>query len=170
MRYFFDNYTAGEAGKDKEEKVDTVDVKVKGNGDSVCFTKCNGTRSTKLTFNVSSEKCANLELVNCSNVILQTTITIAQISLINCKKCNIVCAGATGSFSIDKSDDCLVSIVQSETKKTEINESQSAGCNVMYEVPSGEKPEIKEYALPAKIQTKWVGGDDGGFASEIQKE
>lgn len=89
-----------------------------------------------------------------SNLVFETAISSCEV--VNCKRMHIQSTGVCPSFSIDKTDGCLVYLSAEAVAITNFVTSKSSEMNVSWtDEKSGEQ---KEAPIPEQFVHKLVGG------------
>lgn len=94
-----------------------------------------------------------------SNVIFESAISSCE--TVNCKKVQIQSTGLCPSFSIDKTDGCLVYLSKEAVPVTNFVTTKSSEMNVSWEDEAGE---VKECPIPEQFVHKLV---DGSITSDV---
>lgn len=113
-----------------------------------------------VTVQVEGGKLKSVILDKCQrcNVVFETAISACE--MVNCKKIQVQTTGVCPSFSIDKTEGCLVYLSKESMEVTSFVTCQSTEMNVSF--PDGD--EQKELPIPEQFLHKVVGG---AVASEV---
>lgn len=135
--------------KDTAPAGGVLDVEVSDAKQQVYVYRCEG-----VTVRIKG-KVKNVVLDECTKVSCLFETAISACELVNCKNMQIQATGTCPSFSIDKTDGCLIYISKEAVATSNIVTSKSSEMNVSWEDESGE---VKEAPIPEQFQHKLVGG------------
>lgn len=126
-----------------------LDVEVSDPKQQVYVYRCDG-----VTVRIKG-KVKNVVLDGCTKVSCLFETAISACEIVNSKSMQIQSTGTCPSFSIDKTDGCLIYISKEAVSTTNFVTSKSSEMNLSWEDESGE---VKEAPIPEQFQHKLVGG------------
>jgi len=126
-----------------------LDVKVTDPKQQVYVYRCE-----EVTVRITG-KVKNVVLDECTKVSCLFDTAISSCETVNCKSIQIQSTGTCPSFSIDKTDGCLIYISKDAISSTCFVTSKSSEMNVSWEDENGE---MKEAPIPEQFQHRLENG------------
>ena len=109
-------------------------------------------------------KIKSIILDKCTRCNLVFDTAISAVEIVNCKSCQIQVKNTCPSFSIDKTDGCLVYLSKESIPITTFVTSKSSEMNVSW---PDENDEMKEAPIPEQFQHKLVNGSITSDVSDL---
>ena len=109
-------------------------------------------------------KIKSIILDKCTRCNLVFDTAISAVEIVNCKSCQIQVKNTCPSFSIDKTDGCLIYLSKESIPVTTFVTSKSSEMNVSW---PDENDEMKEAPIPEQFQHKLVNGSITSDVSDL---
>eukprot|EP00568_Trieres_chinensis_P001456 CAMPEP_0183293338 /NCGR_PEP_ID=MMETSP0160_2-20130417/2056_1 /TAXON_ID=2839 ORGANISM="Odontella Sinensis, Strain Grunow 1884" /NCGR_SAMPLE_ID=MMETSP0160_2 /ASSEMBLY_ACC=CAM_ASM_000250 /LENGTH=497 /DNA_ID=CAMNT_0025454437 /DNA_START=89 /DNA_END=1582 /DNA_ORIENTATION=- len=109
-------------------------------------------------------KVKNVVLDECSRVGVVFETAISAVEIVNCKSVQVQSTGTVPTFSIDKTDGCLLYLTKESAEKCSFVTSKSSEMNVSWEDENGE---VKEAPIPEQFQHRLVNGSVTSEVSDL---
>ena len=118
-----------------------------------------------VTLQVKGGKVKSIIMDKCTKCAVVFGTCISSCEMVNCKKMQVQTTGVCPTFSIDKTDGCLIYMSKESVDVSSFVTSQSSEMNVSF--PTNEDGEHKEVPIPEQFIHKLSGGSLSSEVSDL---